>query len=113
MIIPTNSFTRKAVVDTVFSRESSSNGLSRTRVVKIKMGHQTGKRIHPEQDHISYIYKGQGILVLDGVSIEVKSGDNALIKARHEHNFINRRREELVIVSAYGPPGRIKTVHVN
>ena len=64
-------------------------------------------RIHKHlyNDELIFIQKGEGILILDDKSIQVKTGDVAFVPRGTWHGLDNTGKENLTMIFQYSPAG--------
>ena len=60
---------------------------------------------HINNDELIFIHKGEGTLILDEESVEVKTGDVAFVPRNTWHGLDNTGKETLLMVFQYSPAG--------
>ena len=60
---------------------------------------------HLNNDELIFIHKGEGTLILDEESIQVKTGDVAFVPRGTWHGLHNTGKENLLMVIQYSPAG--------
>jgi mannose-6-phosphate isomerase-like protein (cupin superfamily) len=73
-------------------------------LMSVLPGEELGGEIHSDTDQFFRIEAGKGMIVIDGVTHKVKSGDCAVIPAGAHHNLICTGHEALKVYTLYGPP---------
>ncbi len=81
-------------------------------LMSLNPGEEIGLEVHDDRDQFFRIEKGNGEVLIDGVSHPVKSDDAIVVPAGAEHNVINTGQKPLRLYTIYGPPEHIDgTVH--
>jgi mannose-6-phosphate isomerase-like protein (cupin superfamily) len=89
--------------NTDFRRVLYSGAHLQLVLMSVPPGEELGGEIHAENDQFFRIEKGKGMIVIDGVTHKVKSGDCAVIPAGAHHNLICTGHEALKVYTLYGP----------
>jgi mannose-6-phosphate isomerase-like protein (cupin superfamily) len=72
-------------------------------LMSVLPGEELGGEIHTDSDQFFRIEAGKGMIVIDGVTHKVKSGDCAVIPAGAHHNLICTGHDALKVYTLYGP----------
>jgi len=70
-------------------------------------GQDIGMETHATHDQFFRIEKGEGEVVIDGVSHKIKGGDGLIVPAGAKHNLVNTGDTSLLLYTIYGPPNHI------
>jgi mannose-6-phosphate isomerase-like protein (cupin superfamily) len=70
-------------------------------------GQDIGMETHATHDQFFRIEKGNGEVVIDGVSHKIKGGDGLIVPAGAKHNLVNTGDELLQLYTIYGPPNHV------
>ncbi|MCB6180136.1 cupin domain-containing protein [Rhodobacter sp. Har01] len=70
-------------------------------------GQDIGMETHATHDQFFRIEKGEGEVVIDGVSHKIKGGDGLIVPAGAKHNLVNTGDTSLRLYTIYGPPNHI------
>jgi mannose-6-phosphate isomerase-like protein (cupin superfamily) len=89
--------------NTDFRRVLYSGAHLQLVLMSVPPGEELGGEIHADNDQFFRIEKGKGMIVIDGVTHKVKSGDCAVIPAGAHHNLICTGHEALKVYTLYGP----------
>ena len=83
-------------------------------LMSLKPTEDIGEEVHEDGDQFFRFEKGEGRVVVDGVSKEVKDGVSVIVPAGAKHNVINPSgTEDLKLYTIYSPPHHKEgTVHV-
>jgi mannose-6-phosphate isomerase-like protein (cupin superfamily) len=90
--------------NTDFRRVLYSGAHLQLVLMSVAPGEELGGEIHADNDQFFRIEAGKGMIVIDGVTHKVKSGDCAVIPAGAHHNLICTGHEALKVYTLYGPP---------
>jgi mannose-6-phosphate isomerase-like protein (cupin superfamily) len=64
-----------------------------------------GEEVHPKVDQFFRIEEGEGNVVMNGVSQEVKAGDVFIVPQGTEHNVLNASKTAMLkLYTIYAPP---------
>jgi len=79
----------------------------------LKPGEEIGAEVHESVDQFFRFEAGQGKVVIDEETYEVKDGDAVIVPAGSRHNIINTSAsEDLKLYTLYSPPNHPDgTVH--
>lgn len=82
-------------------------------VMSLLPSEDIGLETHDIVDQFIRVEKGEGVVILDGVTKNIKDGDAILVPAGASHNIINSSKENsLKLYTIYSPPHhKDKTVH--
>ena len=81
-------------------------------VMTLQPGEDIGMEVHPNIDQFFRIEAGNGEVVIDGKTTQMKSEDAIIVPAGAKHNVINTGDKPLKLYTLYGPPEhKDKTVH--
>lgn len=81
-------------------------------IMSIPPGGEIGEEVHPDNDQILYLVKGEGEVRIDGERRAFRKHDLVLVEAGEKHNFINKGQEDMKIITTYSPPHHPEgTVH--
>lgn len=83
-------------------------------LMSLKPGEEIGEEVHKDGDQFFRIEKGEGRVVIDGISHEIKNRSAVVVPAGAKHNVINTSQtEDLKLYTIYSPPHhKDGTVHV-
>lgn len=73
-------------------------------VMSIPPGEEIGAEIHEENDQILLCTEGEGLVLLNGESVDFRKNSLVLIPAGSKHNIINKGDSVMKIVTTYSPP---------
>lgn len=74
-------------------------------LMSLKPGEEIGEEAHEDGDQFFRFEKGEGKVVIDGISHEAASGSAVIVPAGAKHNVINTSQtEELKLYTIYSPP---------
>jgi len=74
-------------------------------VMALQPSEDIGVEIHPKVDQFFRVEEGEGKVVMNGVSQEVKSGDVFIVPQGTEHNVINTSKTAMLkLYTIYAPP---------
>ena len=73
-------------------------------LMSVAPGEELGGEIHSDNDQFFRIEDGKGMIVIDGVTHKVGSGDGIVVPAGAHHNLICTGHDVLKIYTIYGPP---------
>jgi mannose-6-phosphate isomerase-like protein (cupin superfamily) len=80
-------------------------------LMSLRPKEEIGMEVHPSIDQFFRFEKGEGKVVIDGVSHKVKDGDCAIVPAGAQHNVVNTSKtKELKLYTIYSPPEHIDKV---
>lgn len=80
-------------------------------LMSLKPGEEIGEEVHETVDQFFRFEKGEGAVVIDGVSNQVRDGSAAIVPAGARHNVINTSKtSELKLYTIYSPPEHIDKV---
>jgi mannose-6-phosphate isomerase-like protein (cupin superfamily) len=65
---------------------------------------EIGEEVHPDTDQLLIFVDGQGEAILEGARSPVDRNDLVFVKAGTRHNFVNKGRGPLRLVTIYAPP---------
>jgi mannose-6-phosphate isomerase-like protein (cupin superfamily) len=105
--------TRQQAIDNTFFRRVLDTGkYTQAVIMSIPPGGEIGEEVHPDTDQVLFLVQGHGEVILDGKSSSYDPGDLVLVAAGTKHNFVNKGREDLKIITTYSPPHHpVGTVH--
>lgn len=64
-----------------------------------------GEEVHPDTTQLLRVESGQGVAIVDGVSIQLKEGSLIIVNPGAKHNIVNESStEDLKLYSVYTPP---------
>lgn len=73
-------------------------------LMSLEPGQEIGGEIHAETDQFFRIEDGKGLIVIDGVTHKIRSGDGVVVPAGAHHNLICTGHDPLRLYTIYGPP---------
>ena len=74
-------------------------------VMALQPSEDIGVEVHPKVDQFFRVEEGEGKVVMDGVSQEVKAGDVFIVPQGTEHNVINTSSTAMLkLYTIYTPP---------
>ncbi|NYZ74874.1 cupin domain-containing protein [Candidatus Micrarchaeota archaeon] len=80
-------------------------------LMSLKPGEEIGEEVHETVDQFFRFEKGEGVVVIDGFSNQVRDGSAAIVPAGARHNVINTSKtSELKLYTIYSPPEHIDKV---
>jgi len=89
----------------VNSKMEACAGFSQRVAMCLKPGEEIGSEVHGNIDQFLRIESGEGRVVLDGQSHELKPGYAVVVPAGVQHNVINTSEEKkLKLYTIYSPP---------
>lgn len=108
-----NKNTQQQVVDnTYFRRVLDTGKFTQVVIMSIPPGGEIGEEVHEDTDQVLYLVRGHGEVILDGKTSGYEPGDLVRVAAGTRHNFVNKGREGLKIITAYSPPHHpVGTIH--
>ena len=82
-------------------------------LMNLKPMEEIGEEVHEDGDQFFRFEKGEGRVVVDGVSKEVKDGVSVVVPSGAKHNVINTSETgDLKLYTIYSPPNHPdKTIH--
>lgn len=97
--------------NTDFRRVLYTGKHSQLVLMSLKPGEEIGEEVHETIDQFFRFDKGEGVVVIDGVSNQVRDGSAAIVPAGARHNVINTSRtSELKLYTIYSPPEHMDKV---
>jgi mannose-6-phosphate isomerase-like protein (cupin superfamily) len=73
-------------------------------LMSLRPGEDIGEEVH-KQDQFLRVEHGSGVVILDGVKHEIKSGFAIVVPAGAKHNIINTSQAKpMKLYTLYGPP---------
>ncbi len=79
-------------------------------LMTLQPGEEIGEEVHEDIDQFFRFEKGNGEVVIDGVSHKIKSDFGVIVPAGASHNVINTGNKPLRLYTLYGPPEHRKDV---
>ena len=71
----------------------------------LKPGEEIGEEVHDDVDQFFRFEKGEGVVVIDGVSHAVKDGSAVIVPNGANHNVLNTSKTtDLKLYTIYSPP---------
>lgn len=81
-------------------------------VMAISPGGDIGSEVHPDTDQVFIFVDGRGEAEVGGESRPVAANDLVFVRAGTRHNFINKGKQPLRLITIYAPPQHAPgTVH--
>lgn len=81
-------------------------------LMTISPGGDIGAEVHPHTDQLFIFVDGEGEAQVGGTSRSVAANDLVFVPAGTRHNFINRGKRPLRLITVYAPPQHAPgTVH--
>ncbi|WP_319295330.1 cupin domain-containing protein [Sphingobium sp.] len=81
-------------------------------LMSIEPGEEIGEEVHGDRDQFFRIEAGEGEIVIDGVTHQVKADDGVIVPQGTRHNVRSVGKEALELYTIYGPPEHVDgTVH--
>jgi mannose-6-phosphate isomerase-like protein (cupin superfamily) len=103
---------QQAIDNTFFRRVVDTGKYTQAVIMSIPPGGEIGEEVHPDTDQVLFLVQGRGEVILDGKASPYEAGDLVLVAAGTKHNFVNKGREDLKIITTYSPPHHpVGTVH--
>lgn len=94
---------RLSIDNTDFRRVLYTGPHSQLVLMSIPVGGEIGEEVH-DVDQFFRVEKGNGIVVIDGVSHSVEDGSSAVVPAGAKHNVINTSTDSsLKLYTIYSP----------
>lgn len=90
--------------NTEFRRVLYSGSKLQLVLMSVEPGEELGGEVHKDTDQFFRVEGGEGRIVIDGVSHDVKPGDGMIVPAGAHHNLICTGHDALKIYTIYGPP---------
>lgn len=79
-------------------------------LMTLQPGEEIGEEVHEDIDQFFRFEKGNGEVVIDGVTHKIKSDFGVIVPAGASHNVINTGNKPLRLYTLYGPPEHRKDV---
>ena len=74
-------------------------------LMNLKPKEEIGMEVHHNVDQFFRFEKGEGKVIIDGVTHKVKDGDAVIVPAGAQHNVVNTSKKlELKLYTIYSPP---------
>lgn len=90
--------------NTDFRRVLYTGKASQLVLMSLAAGEEIGMETHPENDQFFRFEKGQGRIVINGISRDVGDGDAVIVPMGAEHNVVNlSETERLQFYTIYAP----------
>jgi len=81
-------------------------------LMSIEPGEEIGEEVHDDRDQFFRIEAGEGEILIDGVTHQVKADDGVIVPQGARHNVRSVGKEALKLYTIYGPPEHVDgTVH--
>jgi mannose-6-phosphate isomerase-like protein (cupin superfamily) len=87
-----------------YRREVLTGEHEQVVVMTIPPGGEIGEEVHDDTDQVLIFVGGRAEAQLDGRSSEVGTNDLVFVRAGTRHNFINRGKDPLRLITIYAPP---------
>jgi mannose-6-phosphate isomerase-like protein (cupin superfamily) len=81
-------------------------------LMSLTPGQDIGMETHATHDQFFRIEKGEGKMVIDGVSHKVGPGSAVVVPAGARHNLTNTGDKKLRLYTLYGPPNHLDHLQV-
>lgn len=73
-------------------------------LMRLRPGEDIGSEIHKDRDQFFRFEKGEGKVIIDGVSHKVRDGNAAIVPAGARHNIVNTSKKlDLKLYTIYSP----------
>ncbi|HOB18321.1 MAG TPA: cupin domain-containing protein [Candidatus Methanoculleus thermohydrogenotrophicum] len=96
---------RETVENTYFRRVLYTGKYSQLVLMCLKPGEEIGEEVHDDVDQFFRFEKGEGVVVIDGVSHAVKDGSAVIVPNGANHNVLNTSKTtDLKLYTIYSPP---------
>jgi mannose-6-phosphate isomerase-like protein (cupin superfamily) len=107
--MPTKHPSRVAIVaaarsNDAFRRVVMTGDYEQVVLMTIQPGGEIGEEVHPDTDQALWFVDGEGEARLDGLTSPVGKDDLVLVRAGTRHNFVNKGRQPLRLITVYAPP---------
>ena len=76
-------------------------------VMSIAPGTDVGEEVHARVDQTLYIVSGVCEVVLDKKTSKVSAGEIIIVSPGTLHNFINKGKDDVKIITTYSPPNHL------
>jgi quercetin dioxygenase-like cupin family protein len=83
---------------------AADNPLANVNLVKIPVGGEVTRHLHPQEVETIYLLQGRGTLVLGQVEIPFRAGQAAAIPQGLEHALRNEGAETIELIAFFTPP---------
>jgi quercetin dioxygenase-like cupin family protein len=83
---------------------SADNPLANVSLVKIPVGGEVTRHLHPQEVETIYMLQGRGALVLGEVETPFRAGQAAAIPMGLEHALRNEGPEPIELIAFFTPP---------
>lgn len=91
--------------NTDFRRVLYTGKFSQLVLMCLKPGEEIGAEVHEDVDQFFRFEKGEGTVVIDGVSHPVRDGSAVIVPNGANHNVVNTSStEDLNLYTIYSPP---------
>lgn len=94
-------------MNTDFRRVIVTTRASQTALMSIPPGGEVGTEMHPHVKQTFHIDRGTGLMLIDGESSNVRSGDVVVVHPGQTHNLVNTGPGRLDLTTVYEPPNHI------
>lgn len=81
-------------------------------LMSLTPGQDIGQETHATHDQFFRIEKGEGRMVIDGVSHKVGPGSAMVVPAGARHNLTNTGDHKLRLYTIYGPPNHLDQLDI-
>lgn len=96
---------KETVENTYFRRVLYTGKYSQLVLMCLKPGEEIGEEVHDDVDQFFRFEKGEGVVVIDGVSHAVKDGSAVIVPNGANHNVLNTSKTtDLKLYTIYSPP---------
>jgi len=96
---------KETIENTNFRKVLYTGKNSQLVLMSLRPMEEIGMEVHSNVDQFFRFEKGEGKVIIDGVSHPVKGGDAVIVPAGAQHNVVNASKIlELKLYTIYSPP---------
>jgi len=96
---------KETIENTNFRKVLYTGKNSQLVLMSLRPMEEIGMEVHSNVDQFFRFEKGEGKVIIDGVSHPVKDGDAVIVPAGAQHNVVNASKIlELKLYTIYSPP---------